>query len=490
MISRVKTVIAIAALIFLGYVIWRLWQAANDKKASRRGQSDQGRKQSRSGDRRMLSPLEQEAYAKAHALVRQGMATQAANMLEQIGMHREAINILEETKHYDEAVAILMRLQRPGRAGVLYSRNGFWDKAAPYFVQAGQLRDAARAYREAGQFTEAAKLFLNESMLEDAADCYMKSAQFTEAARAWSQKGNTEKALDAWNKFGLVARPDQLRGVSQQEAGLILAAISQRPGDRGLIQILAGRGDATAAIISLLKQGSVDAVRQILSKTQTKTLQTLISAPDLNALDGKPLAGMLLSMDLKSQAGALYERYELFAEAAEAFAAAGDQERARYCRNRSKPIANVKATTQKPSEQFVIESTKENLNFGPHWFTAGVAAEGLQTLSAKMSPRALTPGSSIQSGSEEAFLVYVVNGTLSNGSQTMGPGDWAGVENALTNAPPQSWTAAQAVSVAIMTATEFSILCNNNGSLTRSLYTNLTLHVQSRQDKPLISKAI
>jgi hypothetical protein len=90
------------------------------------------------------------AFKRAEALLAAGNVRQAAALFESIRFQRRAIDILESAGHIDDACAMLMRLNAPGRAGVLFERNKQFEKAAHCFTIANQHEAAGKAMLKLG----------------------------------------------------------------------------------------------------------------------------------------------------------------------------------------------------------------------------------------------------------------------------------------------------------------------------------------------------
>lgn len=93
------------------------------------------------------TPLTEEQEKKRkHALhlAQQKKIIEAATLLEDIKLRREAVDLLEANSFFDEAAEVLMRINRPGRAAVIYERNKVLGKAALYYLKANLKEDAKR----------------------------------------------------------------------------------------------------------------------------------------------------------------------------------------------------------------------------------------------------------------------------------------------------------------------------------------------------------
>jgi tetratricopeptide (TPR) repeat protein len=134
----------------------------------------------RGADQLNLTPEQLLKYDDATKQIKEGKVLEGALTLESLGMYREAISALEAVGHIDEACEILMRLSRPNRAGVVYFRNKMHVKAAQYFLLAGDLEGAAKAFQEAGKqnpqyFLEAARVFEQMKREDRALEAYIEA---------------------------------------------------------------------------------------------------------------------------------------------------------------------------------------------------------------------------------------------------------------------------------------------------------------------------
>jgi tetratricopeptide (TPR) repeat protein len=497
--ERMIIILCVVGLLAGFYVAWVL--ANRRGKRRRQTRNSSASKSNRSGDQRILTSMERQIIDRAKELVGGGHCVQASQLLEQVGLHREAISLLEDKKYFDEAAAILLRLQKPNRVGVLYARNGLWAKAAPFFIQAGQNLEAAKAYREAGLFKEAAELFQGEQSHSDAATCYEQVGLFQEAARCWSRASKHDAAINCWDKFGLVFKHSSHESITESEYKLIARAVTTDQAKKGLVALIARSPMVTICAVECVKAGFSAAAKEILRQASAEHYLDIIADTSLDSSNGKVIAEILSCLEHHKLAANLFERHGYFAQAADAYAAAGDEDRARYCVSRQNPGKSVgqsqPATTKSLSSsssstpsQFFIEPTKHNLPIPQSWLLKDLPADICGQLMSRFRPLDITSGQTITSGSAEAKLVYVIRGELKSNVLVASDSEWAGVEDALADKDSIHWTALRDTSVVVITAAEFYDLFNKNGSLARIVYRNLTLRLQNISANQPTLKAI
>jgi hypothetical protein len=445
---------------------------------------------SRAGDRRILSPNERQVIDRVKKLSQDGHFVQASQLLEQIGFHREAISLLEDKKLLDEAAAILLRLQKPNRVGVLYARNGMWKKAAPFFMQACHYLDAAKAYREAGQHKEAADLFRREQEFVEAAQCFAKIGYYLDAARCWSSARREHEAINCWNKYGMLGTDRNHPEITEPEYELMINAVVHGGLKKGLITLLAHSPLVKATIIACVKSGANAAAKEILTYASPERYLEIIAETSIESTEGRIIAAMLSELDHHKLAANLFERFEYFAEAAAAYSAAGDMDRADYCRSRLRGDQSRTKSPHAVESQFFLEPTKNNIDIPQSWLFRDLPADLFRQFTARLSPMTLEIGQRVTSGSMETKLVYVLNGELVSGSVRVNAGEWAGVDASLGELEAISWVATSSTNVVFMTAKDFDHLFNKYALLSRIVYRNLTQQLQRPKDNHKILKAI
>jgi tetratricopeptide (TPR) repeat protein len=508
--EKVIIILCLAGLLSGFYLVWI---ALNRRgKSLRRVRSNpSSKKTNRAGDQRVLTAMERQVIDRAKELARESHFVQASQLLEQVGLHREAITLLEDKKFFDEAAAILLRLQRPNRVGVLYARNGLWAKAAPFFLQAGQVLEAAKAFREAGLFKEAAELFHREQNHADAAECFEQIGLFADAARHWTRANNGDRAINCWDKFGLMSHAISSDTISEEEFQLISNAIANGQTKKGLWSLIARGPSVSRCAIACVKAGHRGSAKEVLKRASPDQYLDIVADTTVDAKNGKIIAEILFELAHHKFAANLFERHGYFTQAADAYAAAGDEDRARYCRTRQttdRPNKDIQpqdigqmpkittASTHSSSSastsaaQFFIEPTKHNLQIPQSWLFRDLPTDLCAQFTARLKPLTITTGQTIRSGAPEAKLVYVIEGEIRADHMVTSGAEWAGIEGALSDQDTILWTAVKDTSVAIMTADDFYDLFNRNGVLTRTVYKNLTQRLHSSQRNPSILKAI
>ncbi len=135
-----------------------------------------------------LTPEQLVRKAHAEQLIAQGRVVEGAHILEEITLHRPAISALETSGHIEEACQILVRIDRPNRAGVLCMRNSMFVRAADYFLIAGLMEDAAKAYLDAAK--------TDYRYFPLAADLFEKNLQPLEALKALAPVLQTDRIVD------------------------------------------------------------------------------------------------------------------------------------------------------------------------------------------------------------------------------------------------------------------------------------------------------
>lgn len=315
---------------FSGFV----WQVLNIQGSRLRGRrrSEGGR---RSSDKKKLSRNDRRICAQGRKLIAEGNLTQGAQLLESIGLTREAIDVLEKNNKIHEAAKILLRMQRPGRAGVIYARHAMWADAAQCFRLAHMHLEVATSAREAGNFAMAAEYFEKVQKFEPAAECYLECKNYHRAAKAFVSAGNRERAMEVYEKLCLDS--EQLAKVEfrDSEIRMIKEFLEDGHASTALADILAARNHLADVVKSLIKKGKSREAGDLYVRSTSDIGPQLMA--DVNYADqsANNLAQMFLDIAKFSYAGMVLEQMGVFDRAADAFEKAEDFERAVYCLERA-----------------------------------------------------------------------------------------------------------------------------------------------------------
>lgn len=538
--------LGIAVAVILVFLLWNLYTRRNEAKARLR-KSGVAPSHQRASDQRPLTGQEIRIKRQAEKLVAKGRLLPAAQMLEQAGFYRDSIDVLENGRLFDEAARVLIRLQRPGRAGVLYSRNGLFGPAAQCFLQAGDALNAAKCFREIGKPLEAAELFAKAAQFADAAECLEKAGLLSEAAKNWMRVNKSARAIVCWNALG--QDPSLLSAFKphQEELDVMLHAIKADPELTGVLKILARSNHVATYILDLLSDQGFETAKKMFTQAPQFVSANLLSSVNIQSPAANYLVNLYRENGQHRNAGILLEQLERFIEASDAFSAAGETERARYCANRakkgkspqlpttneSKPIPEKSTSTPIPKASFFIDSgTQSNMKtaitativseisppqklvkmhpepatrplenlplsndeiilLSRTWLFQGVNEEDVELLISRFQARQYHAGHRIQSGASATFLVMLVTGEVFSQQSSSSMDGWLSPEVGLGDRPACDWviTSAEGRVVCISSA-DFSSILSRNADLTRQVYINLTQRLASESNKPLISKAI
>jgi tetratricopeptide (TPR) repeat protein len=135
----------------------------------------------------------------AEGLIAKGKIIPAAKLLESIKLQRIAIDTLEQFGFVQEAAQILIRMNRPDRAGVIFTRAGLWAEAAKSFRLAGMPLEVARCERERGDLATAAEYFAKSKHFAEAAKCYFSTKNYLQSARYYLKCGQNKKAKESYS---------------------------------------------------------------------------------------------------------------------------------------------------------------------------------------------------------------------------------------------------------------------------------------------------
>jgi len=533
----------VAAAALCGLAIWNYLSRRNQEKMRLRKSSSTASQQ-RAGDQRPLTRQEQRIKKQAQKLIEKKKILPAAQMLEQAGFYRDAIDALENNGFYDDAARALIRLQRPGRAGVLYSRNGLFGPAAQCFLQAGDSLNAAKCFREAGNFVEAAGLFSKTGQHGDAAECLEKSGLLADAAKNWLRANKAAKAIECWNTLG--NDPAQIVGFKphHDEIEIMLHALKDNSGYGGIIKLLARSTEAANHILSLLALSKFESAAKIFEQAPAHVSASLLGFVNIQSNSADYLVDLFKKSGQHRNAGILLEQMERFPEAYEEFMAGGDSERARYCKNRSRKVStgsDLLAASENqeglapasaiPKASFFIDSATQNalkaggtlsnkISFSDQrltklapppatdpvlklpltndeerllsrsWLFQNVNEAEVELLVSRFTAAEYLAGHRIQCGSPDLFLVMAVTGDFVCSNRQTALDGWLSPEIGLSEHAPLEWLVTSSnARVAYISALDFSAILSRDADLTRQVYTNLTQRVISETYNPLISKA-
>jgi tetratricopeptide (TPR) repeat protein len=126
-------------------------------------------------------------FHRAEKLVVQRKYLEAAELFEKIRFQRRAIDVLEEAGLITEAAQILLRLKVPGRAAILYERNGRLEFAAKYFQIANQHCDAGLALLKLA--------LIDSKFYGQAAESFTIAKEYDRALEALAQLLNHDEIL-------------------------------------------------------------------------------------------------------------------------------------------------------------------------------------------------------------------------------------------------------------------------------------------------------
>ncbi len=295
----------------------------------------------RASDQLRLNPDDERKKKIADDLIASGNIVEGARLLEDMGLQRNAINVLEDAGKIDEACQILMRLSRPNRAGVLYTRNKMFTKAAQHFLIAGLHEEAAKAFMEAGRTNP---------------DCYVQ------AAKLFEQFGHEMKALEAYSAAGKAEAvvPRCVKGdhwiflrdfmsdskntksaFQVMDAPIFIKLISALPVDTSTAQSLALWSTVVRRLdVVELSLRHLDSARQLGSlfwsllpeDLSNQIVRALAQAPQLKTPEGQPflarIAHSLYDLRRLPLAAAIYEASGRHSMAAKCWVSTGELEKA------------------------------------------------------------------------------------------------------------------------------------------------------------------
>jgi tetratricopeptide (TPR) repeat protein len=330
---------------FLGFV----WNVVNLQGIRHRGRQRATPLGRRDADRKNMSLHDRRLVKQAEKLLRQGHIQAGAQILESLGLARDAINALEKTGHITEAANVLIRMQRPGRAGVVYARHNMWDKALQCFKMADMPVEAAKCAHELGDFKTAGEYFEMAGRGENAAESWVRAGDLTRASRLFLRYGNPLRAGQILAKIIETAGHAHGVEINNDELNALTTHVGQGHIAPGLIELLARRNRLAEAIKLLIAKGLVKEAGTAFASSPVDIAPQLIA--DVNYSDRastEAMATMLASSSSPSYAGMIYERLNDFARAAECFERGGDNERAIYCWERGGNSERVNQLRKNP----------------------------------------------------------------------------------------------------------------------------------------------
>ncbi len=310
-----------------------------------------GKKSSqRSTDKRKLTRHELKIRDQAKDLITQKKFTQAARLLESIKLERDAIAILEANNHIHEAAQILLRMQRPGRAGILYARNGYWTNAVECFVIAGMFYEAGKAAAESGDHKNAASLFENTGKFEEAGKSYLKSGLYLNAARAFIKDKRLNQAINAFRKKLTDGTEVVVAHYNSTDIEAMVSWLSLGQYDPDIAGLVLKFGEIHKVVINLSKTEKHANASKLLVNAKTEDFKKILSELQYEDKSCLKIADAFFAAELYEQSGMVYEQSGDFKNAAVSFEQYGDFERASYCYERSGDLSNANRLRSKKSK--------------------------------------------------------------------------------------------------------------------------------------------
>lgn len=470
---------------------------------------------SRASDLKLLTPQEEGIAKQAQKLIAKGQVKQAAHMLEQIGLHRHAITALERAHLVDDAARVLLRMQKPGRAAVLYARNGFWKEAAQCHILAGMPLEAANCLKEAAFHREAAEIFLKENHFTEAADSFQTGGYFLDASRAWTKALKRKNASDCLVRAVNEASSPAEIGLTSDEFDLLFEAAKAGNATPTILAVLSSSSKIQKMISEALGDNNRALAFALFEKSPPHIASTLMSDINVQSQEAKLLASIFHDAGQYRYAAMLFEQSGEFKSAADAFEKAGDIERANYCLERiggaklkqKTNSANPETTPDSPAGNFIIETAEHQISHLPtppktiqlqaidplpkgpsgdtltddearlvrrDWLFDGCSEDELDSITGLFAAIDLKSGDSVTSGTNESFLVLMASGTLKSDEQLAESGEWLCPEVALSGGQPIIWTADTPSRALAIRGIELDQLLRQDAELTRTVYTNLT----------------
>lgn len=304
----------------------------------------------RSTDKRKLTRHELKIRDQAKDLISQKKFTQAARLLESIKLERDAIAILEANNHIHEAAQVLLRMQRPGRAGILYARNGYWTNAVECFVIAGMFYEAGKAATESGDHKNAASLFENTGKFEEAGKSYLKAGLYLNAARAFLKDKRLNQAINAFRKKLSDGTEIVVAHYNSTDIEAMVSWLSLGQYDPDIAGLVLKFGEIHKVVINLSKTEKHANASKLLVNAKTEDFKKILSELQYEDKSCLKVADAFFAAELYEQSGMVFEQSGDFKNAAVSFEQYGDFERASYCYERSGDLSNANRLRSKKSK--------------------------------------------------------------------------------------------------------------------------------------------
>lgn len=338
--------IFLAAVSFLGF-IWQVYKLRAVKSKGRRRESSNG-KIRRDTDRRALSSNDKKIFSQAQDLLNGGRPTQAAQLLESIHLQREAITILENAGLIPEAARILMRMGRPNRAGVIYARHRYWEKAAECFKTADMPLEVAKCAKEGGNLPLAAEYYIKAGKLAEAGRIFMELGDHRQAAKYLGEGGDIEVAITEYKKF-LYENTSNSLSFDTGELKVLASWLAGDNFDREIVRVVVSTSRAKELLTTFAKQNRLEEAAQALQVAPENISGMLLSDLDYeNPLLWENLAKIFILNGDFSNAGVIFEKKGLFERAGLAFEKGDNAIRAIYCYERAGLSEKVAAMRGEP----------------------------------------------------------------------------------------------------------------------------------------------
>ena len=476
--------------------------------------------------RKVLTPNDMMILGTSEKMIRAGSIIPAANLLEQSGLFREAITALEEAKFIDEAAAILLRMQKPERAAILFSRHEKWGPAARCFVQSGATEKAAQCFERDKQYLQAAKIYYGTGQFGNAAKCFEFEKNYESAANCWFKINEHPRALNNLLKMAQNAAALSKFQPSEAMMDFLFAAMKNGMLDGPIIATLAKSPKIVPWTFLLLVDAQFDAAAKLLKLASPDVVTAMLREVKIQNPEAKPLAAFFGKIGEHNKSGILFEQLGMFSEAESAFSAAGDKGRADYCRTRagkngvrspssvpqeglanaSEQVSDARAENKK---SFMIHSgdTINTVIKGVPTKDASAASVSLPDSSAlihhALSPQEISkfknsslligakdhdleqflsifkvqkfdPRQGFDSGTEGQLLACLLEGEITSASGIPAVAGWLHPEQGLSGRGTTSWTVISRSKVLTVDRGFLDKFFDGNSIFTRQVYTNLT----------------
>jgi tetratricopeptide (TPR) repeat protein len=221
-------------------------------------------------------------------------------------------------KTQKQAVAVAKKGQVLDAAEMLFSA-GLLDKAADYFVQAGEFVRAAEIRHDQNRFLESAELYLQGGKLESAGVIFAQQEEYGRAAECYLKAGGKSVAAEMFEKAGDFQRAgDCFREVEflRHAAQNYVKCKAWRPAAECLEEVCKGE--------ALKVRGTADPKKHAELKKLVRQAGKLYE----RAGDSERALAVLERGECHVEAAEIALRLEQYAKAAELFRDAGDPEKA------------------------------------------------------------------------------------------------------------------------------------------------------------------